>query len=303
MEAGGGHSWAAVRIPNNCYLVAANSYRIGHINLQDTTNFICSPNLIALCQEYDLWDESHLGFNFRKFFGNGVKEKTGNNYYNTRRLWRAMDLLSPTLQLSSKQEHFPLFHQPKEKVELQECFTILRDYYSGTSFDIFRKKNRNKPERSIAVWQCVHTDVITLSPGQPSEYGCVLWAGLSFPFTAIYTPFYLGSTTIPLGYNFAPSAFDKQSAFWIFKKLGDLCKSKYPTQMKAWKELRKQLESKEIEIQNIIIREAKNIKKNHPNQLSNYLESRSEEFTSKAVTLASEMIDSLELKHENKASE
>ncbi|MCD4680329.1 MAG: hypothetical protein K8S00_08075, partial [Bacteroidales bacterium] len=65
-----------------------------------------------------------------------------------------------------------------------------------------------------------------------------------------------------------------------------------------WKELRNQFESNEIEKQEIIISEAEDINKNHPNQLSNYLENRSKEFAFKAMKLASDMIDSLELRYE-----
>ncbi|NOQ28379.1 MAG: C69 family dipeptidase [Bacteroidales bacterium] len=294
MEAGGGYSWAAVRIPNDCYFVAANSYRIGNIDFNDTANFICSPKLIDIYEESDLRDKSMQAFNFRDFFGNGIKEKTGSNYYNTRRLWRAIDILNPLMQVSSEEEIFPLFIQAQEKIDLQKCFTILRDYYSETPFDIYKNENPNHPERSIAVWKCVHTDVIALSPGKPVDYGSVLWTGLSSPFTAIYIPIYMGSNAFPAGFDVAPKRFDKNSAFWVFKKLGDLSKSEYPRNMKAWKELRNQLESNGIEKQEIILREAENRLKNNPNQLSSYLENRSKEFAFKAIRLASDMTDSLE---------
>jgi dipeptidase len=295
MEVGGGNSWAAVRIPNDCYFVVANSYRIGKIDFNDTANYICSPNLISICEEYELWDKSIGNFNFRDFYGNGVKEKTGNNYYNTRRLWKAIDILNPSMQLSFEEEFFPLFIQPEEKIDLQKCFTILRDYYAETPFDIFKNENLNNHERSIAVWKCVHTNVITLSPGKPVDYGSVLWTGLSSPFTAIYTPIYFGGKTIPSGFDLAPIDFDNNSAFWIFKNLGDLCKSEYPGKMKAWNELRNKFESNEIEKQKIIISEAESIMKNNPGHLSSYLENRSKVFALKALRLASDMTDSLEL--------
>ena len=66
--------------------------------------------------------------------------------------------------------------------------------------------------------------------------------------------------------------------------------------MKDYNELRNQFETREFEAQLSLIREAENI--NHPNQLSDYLDKRSEEFASKAMNLASVAIDSLELKKE-----
>jgi len=295
MEASGGRAWAAVRIPNDSYLVAANSYRISEINCKDTTNYICSPWLIALYEAYESGDESTRTFNFRDCFGNGVKEKMGNNYYNTRRVWRAVDILNPSMHVSSEQEEFPLFIKPEKKIGLQKCFSILRDCYSGTPFDILKKDNLDKPERSIAVWNCVHTNVITLSPGKPVDYGCVLWTGLSSPFTAVYTPVYFGSHSIPSGFDLAPSEFDVNSAFWVYKKLGDLSRSEYLLKMRDWMELRNQFEEEEIKAQQGIISEAENVRNKNLKQLGGYLDKRSEEFAFKAVKLASDKIESFEL--------
>jgi hypothetical protein len=69
--------------------------------------------------------------------------------------------------------------------------------------------------------------------------------------------------------------------------------------MKAWKELRDQFESNEIEMQKILISEAENIKKNHPNHLTNYLENKSNEFAFKAMEIASDMADKLKLGNKN----
>ncbi len=69
--------------------------------------------------------------------------------------------------------------------------------------------------------------------------------------------------------------------------------------MKAWIELRNKFESNEITIQESIINEAEIIKNNQPNKLSNYLENISEEYAFKALKLASEMTDSLELKNDH----
>ncbi|MFC2152811.1 C69 family dipeptidase [Bacteroidota bacterium] len=291
MEAGGGYSWAAIRIPMDSYFVGANSFRIGNINFKDSMNFIFSPNLLDISKEYNL--ENNNDFNFRDFFGNGVKEKTGNNYYNTRRLWRAIDILNPSKQISSEDEIFPLFLQPEEKINLQKCFSILRDYYGGIKYDIFKEENLNNHERSIAVWKCVHTDVISLSPGYPVEYGAVIWTGFSSPYTAVYTPVYFGISAIPESYSKAPSEHDQNSAFWIYKKLGDLYKKDYPTKMKSWDELRNEFELNEIEKQNDIIIEAVKIYKSHPNRLGEYLMSISQGFAKDAIMITKSKIESL----------
>jgi dipeptidase len=292
MEAGGGHSWAAVRIPDNSYIVVANSYRIGKIDFNDTSRFICSPGLKSLSKK----NGSNTNFNFSDFFGNGVKEKTGNNLYNSRRVWRTLDLLNPSMHFSPEKETFPLFLQPEKKIDLQKCFSILRDYYSGTIYDVYKNTNSQNVERSIAVWNTVHTDVISLSPGEPVDYGCIIWTGLSSPFVSVYIPVYYGCRTIPAAYEYAPTDFDKNSAFWIYKSMGDLCRISYPLKMKSWQKLRYQFESEEIELQKTIEKKAETLVENHHHQLIDYLETTSNKFSKDALKLASEMIDSLRTK-------
>lgn len=82
LETGGGKSWAAMRIPDTCYFIAANSYRIQQIDFEDRLNFITSKGLRDFCINNDLLKKDE-NFNFAKIFGGGVKEKDGNNYYNT----------------------------------------------------------------------------------------------------------------------------------------------------------------------------------------------------------------------------
>ena len=212
LETGGGKSWAAIRIPDDHFFVAANSYRIGNINFNDSLNFISSTGLEDFCENAGLWDGEDE-YNFSLIFGGGRKEKTGSNRYNTLRVWRAMNLLSPGQNISSELDYFPMFMKPDQKVNLEILFSILRDYYNNSPYDIWTEENRNKPDRSIADWNCVHTSVISLSPGEEVGFGSVLWTGLSTPYSAVYIPVYLGVSILPSEYEYAPVEVDINSAF------------------------------------------------------------------------------------------
>ncbi|NQV03730.1 MAG: C69 family dipeptidase, partial [Bacteroidia bacterium] len=225
MESGGGYSWAAVKVPDSCYFIAANSYRIGEIIFDDSLNYLVSPGLKEFCINNQLWNEAEGTFNFASVFGGGRKEKTGDNLYNTRRIWRGTDLLNPELMFPSDTELFPMFLKPSRKIDLQQCFSILRDHYEGTPFDPLLHENNENSERTIACWNCVHTDVITLMPGEPVAYGAVIWTGVSTPYSAIYVPVYFGVSSIPAGYDNAPSTYNPSSAFWKFKVLSDQIRS------------------------------------------------------------------------------
>ena len=293
MEAGGGRSWAAIRIPNDCYFVAANSYRIRKVDFSDTLNFLYSTNLQKLYKKYVLSRDTAAQFDFAGFFGGGVREKDGNNFYNSRRIWRTIDWLNPQLNLPAGTENFPMFIRPENKITLKKCFSILRDYYKDTPYDIFEKQNRKKPERAIATFKGVHTEVIEIAPSKPVEFGSILWAGVASPFTAVYIPFYFGIDSIPPAYGRFAVKSDTNSAFWIFKTLGDLGKDNYKNKMKTWRQLRRQLESDIIKKQSIIIQNAEKMIISGSTGLSKYLEENNYYFSRQATNLAKEMLNNL----------
>ena len=73
MESGGGKSWAAVRVPDSCYWVQANSYRIGTIDPGDTLNVMTSPGLLEFCEETGPWNPEEGAFSFKKAFGGAYR--------------------------------------------------------------------------------------------------------------------------------------------------------------------------------------------------------------------------------------
>lgn len=285
MEAGGGKSWVAIRIPNDHFFVTANSYRIGNISFNDSLNFISSPGLQDYCKNKGLWDGKET-FNFSLIFGGGRKEKAGSNRYNTLRVWRAMNLLSPSQNIFSESEYFPMFIKPDQKISLEDVFSILRDYYNNTPYDIWAEENLNKPDRSIVDWNCVHTSVISLSPGQEVDYGSVLWTGLSTPYSAVYIPVYLGVSILPSIYEYAPGEADVNSAFWTFKILGNSFRNNYPRDASEWIIKRKNLERSLILNHKEVVKEAACLFQKNQENGRNYLNQQTHSFAQQALKIA-----------------
>lgn len=285
METGGGRSWAAIRIPNDHFFVAANSYRIGNISFSDSLNFISSYGLQDFCINKGLWDGNKV-FNFSLIFGGGRKEKTGSNLYNSLRVWRAINLLCPDQGVSSESEYFPMFMKPYQKISLETLFSVLRDYYNNSLFDIWAEENLNKPERSIADWNCVHTSVISLNPGQEVDYGSVLWTGLSTPYSAVYIPVYFGVSTLPSEYEYAPRENDINSAFWIFKNRGDSFRNNYPLDASEWILKRKNLEKSLIVKHKKVVKEAAYLFQKDAEDGRNYLNQQTYSFARQALKIS-----------------
>ena len=292
LESGGGHAWAAMRIPAGAFFVAANSYNLSRVDLSDTARYLCSQRLRQLAAS-EGYDRQGL-FPFARFFGGGHARRYGDNRYNTLRLWRAALLLG-SMHPATPGDTLPgHLHLPEHKITLQECFDVLRDHYQGTPYDLFSPANRSHPPRAIADRRCVHTDVITLTPGLPASYGAVLWTGLSTPLTAVYIPVFFGVDAIPRGYERAPDHYDALSAFWVFKKLTDLSWEHYPSLMKQWQAQRKEFERKELSLMPTLTRQAAIIARNDPQELEKYLGRQTQQFAREALRMATEQIHDLE---------
>jgi dipeptidase len=219
IEAGGGMCWVAQRVPDDYYLATANGYRIGEIDFNDKKNFIYPEYLISYTLEKRLWKPGKKQFNFAKIFGG--KKKKENSYYNTRRVWRAQQLLTPSLQQDPNDFNQPWALKPDQKITIQKLIDVLRDYYQETPFDISKHivSTPGEKERAIGVFNTVHTDVIQLRKDLPVEIGAVMWGGLGASLTTPYVPYYFGIKEIPSSYKIAGPEYDHQSAFWHFRTL------------------------------------------------------------------------------------
>ncbi|UCG50810.1 MAG: C69 family dipeptidase [Candidatus Latescibacterota bacterium] len=269
IESGGGHTWAAVRIPDDAYWVQANGYRIGTIDPGDTANTLTSPDLFEFCEKHGLWDPGKGPFSFRSAFGGQYAKTEGEEYYNRRRVWRAMDLLSPSLELDAEAKEYPMSALPEKKVTLEKLFEILRDHYDGTKYDGYGRESESSGERLIASPTCVHTDVIQLRGDMPADVGAVLWAGLSRPMGTVYLPFYFGIDRVPEAYSTTEESAG--SAFFVYKKLSELLIADYANRMDTVLSVWNHLEQSSVEFQNVVDETALRIHKKKPDMAGHFL--------------------------------
>ncbi len=231
MEAGGGRHWAAIRIPDNACWVQANGYRIDYINPDEPT-VMTSPGLLEFVKKTGMWNPDESLFSFKKIFGGAQRKSDNNPNYNTRRLWRAMDKLAPSRNLSPNQEYYPSFIEPDNKIHLQDLIHILRDQYEGTEYYPYRADSVNMHERPIASPKTVHSSIIQLRSGLPTFMGAVLWTGLASPPVTPYIPMYFGVSEIPA--QFGEKVPGKKPAFKYFKELSEIYYSNPPEYSKIF---------------------------------------------------------------------
>ena len=295
IEPGGGHTWAAVRIPDDKYWIGANGYRIGEIDPRDKENVIVSPNLLEFAKEKGLWDSKKGPFSFREAFGEGRKPTTT---YDSRRVWSGLKRLSPSANFDPEEKRYPLFATPDEKITIKKLISVLRDQYDNTDYAIHPSEGIGSNERAIAEPQCVHTDVLQLRRWMPADVGAVLWAGLGAANTTVYVPYYFGITDIPKAYQTAGPNYDSNSAFWVFRTLSTLVEPYYTKLIGDVLPVWQEMEDDEIALQPIVEKVALELYKNKFNKdlAKAYLTAYSNGLSLKALDMAREIASSLNTK-------
>lgn len=217
IECGGGKQWAAIRIPDSCYWVQANGYRIGVIDTMDEESFLTSPGLFEFCSTNGIWNPQEGPFDFANVFGGGRSVIEGGLKYDRLRVWRAINLLSPSLGLKSDQNNLPKYLKPDKKITELDLFEVLRDFYEGTDYDKSLGDRSNETIRSIATWKGVHSSLIVITPSKPIATSTILWSGIGSSYITGFTPIPFGVTQLPSLYSFGGEG----SAFYKFSLLAE----------------------------------------------------------------------------------
>ena len=149
-----GNLWAAARVPDDCFVVQANSVRIDFVS-DDTDVFRCSDNLVSFAVENGLYDPEKDGpFSPAKVYGaqtGKVRHNIPAPEYDRRRIWRGISLLAPSVNPDPEEPTwtYPLFIKPDEKLTPQAVLALFEDHYQGTPYDPYgSNKDQYKPTHS-----------------------------------------------------------------------------------------------------------------------------------------------------------
>ena len=149
-----GNLWAAARVPDDCFVVQANTVRIDFVS-DDPEVFRCSDNLIEFASQKGLYDRDRdAPFNPAQVYGSQTG-KTRHNIpapeYDRRRIWRGISLLAPSTRLNPEEPTwtYPLFVKPDSKLTPMSFLALFEDHCQGTPYDIYGvKADQYKPTHS-----------------------------------------------------------------------------------------------------------------------------------------------------------
>lgn len=244
-----GAVWAAVRIPDDHVGISANIPRIGELNLKDPNNYLASENVFSVAEEMGWWD-SKKGepFKFWKAYS-GRKPFSIREYY-------VFSRLAPSLKLDMNAEELPFSIKPARKLSVRDVFSLYRETYEGTEYDmtgklLVRKRGSEEmvkspvvsnwmsrdwinlinslkpgtiiPQRTIAINACAYSTVIQIRGWLPPSVGAICWFAFDNPALSARIPIFAGVTELPPDFEVcAQHRYREDSAAWIFRRTNRL---------------------------------------------------------------------------------
>ncbi|MHB0960153.1 MAG: dipeptidase [Pirellulaceae bacterium] len=258
-----GAVWAAQRVPDEHVCVVANAARIGELDLANADFFMASANVADLATARGYWNPQS-GQPFRFYEAYNPDGRT--SFASTRREWRALSLLAPSLGLHPNSNVFPFSVRPDQPLGPEKIMEIFRDTFEGTEFDMvknitvmdaegktvksplanpFMPYDMNKVfkinggwgelgERSLARWYCMYVTVTQSRAWLPDPVGGIVWFGYDNPAMTTYVPIYAGVTDLPSDYQTdgRTTGFSRRAAWWAFNRVATLAAHR-------WGEMRK----------------------------------------------------------------
>jgi len=248
--------WVAKKIPDGEVFVSGNIFRIREVD-PDDPDMLYSENLHSVAEKYGWWSPEDGLLDWLPTVSLG---EYNHPYYSLRRIWRLFDRMAPSLGLSPKVENgltkaYPFSVKPDHKLSLQDVFSLYRDHYEGTDFNLtqgtgagpFGNPNRyygaydgqgdvgnpNRKldgawERPISVNYCGYAFVNQGRSHLPDPIGGVMWMGPDKPSDTCFMPFYVGVGSLPKKVEtFSPYDFDHDSAWWAFNFVSNWAEKKY----------------------------------------------------------------------------
>lgn len=270
-------AWVAQRVPDGTVFVAANEFRIREIG-PGSPDQLCSPNLLPGLRKLG-WAPESGPVDWLPAVSHG---EYAHPYYSLRRVWRVLDRVNPDLGLSPWVQgggfttDYPFAVTPASKLRPGDVFSLYRDHYEGTEFDLSRgvaagpygNPNRYTGpydsaqndvsdvkiygawERAISVFYQGYTYVAQTRPQAPELTKGILWYGPDVSYTTCFSPFPAKVMDLPRAYQTGdPQKYSRDAAWWAFDFVANWAKLNFQRMCTVdIQPLQQSLEARQLEL-------------------------------------------------------
>ena len=229
MEILSGHQYVAVKVPEDKYAVFANTYYLGHVDLNDKENVIASKDVEKVAKESGNYKTDKDGnFHIAKSYG---PEKYAEG--DRSRTYAGITLLDPNSKVTYEDDEYELFRSPTDpnkKFTLEDAFALQRNRFEhlngrfvpddqigvkkqgdNGSNDTVRK---DQYKYALGNENVIDAHVYQINPNLPKSFGGTLWLGMGPSRNTPYVPFYGNVKDTYKAFKPQTATYDPNSWYW-----------------------------------------------------------------------------------------
>ncbi|WP_285110496.1 C69 family dipeptidase [Pediococcus sp. AC40] len=225
MEIVTGHQWVAVRIPDDCYAVAANQIAIEDIDFNDPDNYMWAHGIQEFVEKHGLNPDEDR-WNFRHIFGTDTEK---DHHYNTPRVWFAQRYLNPEIEQDPESPDLPFIRKASRKISVEDIQYILKSHYNETKYDPLGSGSEHdrKTYRAISLSRTANSHILQMRNSHENEAAGVQWIGFGVPSFCPHVPFFTNANDTDVSYRELPEEVSLDSAYWLYETLAMVVESHY----------------------------------------------------------------------------
>ena len=229
MEILSGHQYVAVKVPEDKYAVFANTYYLGHVDLNDKENVIASKDVEKVAKESGNYKTDKDGnFHSAKSYG---PEKYAEG--DRSRTYAGITLLDPDSKVTYEDDEYELFRSPTDpnkKYTLEDAFALQRNRFEHLngrfvpddqigvkkqgddgSNDTVRK---DQYKYALGNENVIDAHVYQINPNLPKSFGGTVWLGMGPSRNTPYVPFYGNVKDTYEAFKPQTATYDPNSWYW-----------------------------------------------------------------------------------------
>ena len=229
MEILSGHQYVAVKVPEDKYAVFANTYYLGHVDLNDKENVIASKDVEKVAKESGNYKTDKDGnFHIAKSYG---PEKYAEG--DRSRTYAGITLLDPKSKVTYEDDEYELFRSPTDpnkKFTLEDAFALQRNRFEHLngrfvpddqigvkkqgddgSNDTVRK---DQYKYALGNENVIDAHVYQINPNLPKTFGGTVWLGMGPSRNTPYVPFYGNVKDTYKAFKPQTTTYDPNSWYW-----------------------------------------------------------------------------------------
>ncbi|MGM9907138.1 C69 family dipeptidase [Limosilactobacillus sp.] len=242
LETIGGHHWAAVRIPDDAFVIAPNRLNIADFDFA-AANTACSTDLKDLIDQNQLNPSFDGRYNLRQIFGSQTITDTR---YNNPRAWYVQQQLSDAPVGQPTDQDLPFICHPRHKLSIEDIKQAMSSHYQNTPFDPY--EHDEAPYRSIALNRNLELHILQIRNNVPAAIAGVHW--LAFGPNAFNTvvPFYANINDTPASYRDTAVDYASGNMYWLTNTIAAIGDQYYARSPQYYNQARPQVEAYEQKV-------------------------------------------------------